>query len=120
MSPYVNLGLRAPTEDDAKAAAIAALADGLTLVAQDEIGTWQWVPSGLNHCFIPIGSVVITPGVYDPDTGAEITPPVIDDGWHANLAVRSEMTDEVRAAILLHGAAHGVTLDVDTKRVFAT
>lgn len=54
-----------------------------------------WITNGDGFAFDPIGPVVATPGAYDPETGEEISPPVVDDRFHANL----RCTDEVAALV---------------------
>jgi hypothetical protein len=39
----------------------------------------------IGWAFDPIGTIS-EGGVYDIETGEELTPPIIIDGWHANMA----------------------------------
>ena len=48
-----------------------------------------------NHVRVDeLGPVVVTPGVYDPETMEEVTPPVMDDWHHVNLRVVEIQLDE--------------------------
>lgn len=118
MSKYVDYTLRAPTEADAMAPAIEAVEHGFDLVRQDENGDWQWSLASARHAFDPIGSVITTPGTYD-ELGAEITAPVFDDRFHANLRVREDVADQVYTLLTTLGAPHSVEIGVQTGRVFA-
>ncbi|MHC1792097.1 DUF4376 domain-containing protein [Solidesulfovibrio sp.] len=85
---------------NAEAPIVAALQiAGLTTA--DETGNPR--PVG-DYCFA--GQIVETPGQYDPDTGAEISPPVYLPGVYA--AYRA--TDAQAAAILTLEMPEGVTL----------
>lgn len=60
----------------------------------EETGERFWLTSGEGFAFDPIGVLVLDPGTYD-DEGAEISPPVIDDRFHANLLC----TEDVAALV---------------------
>lgn len=113
---YVYINLRADTEEDAKAAAIAAAAlpedQRLVLIAPDRNGDMLWRLASESHAFFPSGPRVIIPGAYDQD-GTEITPPEIDSRFHAILAVRPDMEAAVRQVLEAVGLLHTVEMDVD-------
>ena len=64
------------------------------LRGEDEDGNRFWITSGEGWALDVIGPVVLEPGAYD-DEGAELTPPVIDTRFHANL----RCTEEVAAMV---------------------
>lgn len=118
MSNWVTYAMRAPTEADAKTAAIAAVKHGFDLVRQDEDGEWQWSTSSMRHEFDVIGPAMTAPGTYDEE-GNELTAPVFDERWHANLIVRKEVAEGVLALLLNLGKPHGVEIGIETGRHFA-
>ena len=118
MSKWIDYTLRAPTEADAMAPAIEAIEHGFDLVRQDENDEWQWSLASSRHAFDPIGKVITTPGTYD-ELGAEITAPVFDPRWHANLRVRADVAKDVFNLLTSLGAPHGVEIGVPTNREFA-
>lgn len=69
----------------------AALAAACPYLVDDEGG---WVLSGDSFAFDPIGPVVLVPGIYD-DEGNEVTPPIVDDRFHANLRCTPEIAAQV-------------------------
>lgn len=113
---YVYINLRADTEEDAKNAAIAAseLPEGkqFKLLMEDENGDLQWNTNSEKHAFFPSGPRMITPGEYEED-GTEITPPEIDNRFHAILAVRSDMEQDVRQILTEVGLAYPIDMDVE-------
>lgn len=54
------------------------------LRGENEDGDRYWITSGDGWAFDPIGPIVTSPGTYDEE-GEELTPPVIDNRFHANL-----------------------------------
>ena len=42
-----------------------------------------------------VGRIVATPGEYDED-GSEITPPILAEGWHVNVASKGELPEELQ------------------------
>lgn len=83
MTEFIDLFLRAETE----AALIAALPFAR---GPDEDGQPIWLGSGDGYALDLIGPMVTTEGTYDGD-GAELTPPVIDQRFHANLRCSAEV-----------------------------
>lgn len=83
----VDLYLRAADE----AALIAALpwARGI-----DEDGDPIWLTGSHDYALVVIGTLVVSPGEYDED-GEEISPPVVAEGYHANL----RCTEEIAALV---------------------
>lgn len=60
-----------------------------------------WITSSDCWAFDPIGPIVSTPGIYDED-GNEVTPPVIDDRFHANLRCTEGVAAMVPEEIRVH------------------
>ena len=116
MSKYPYLKLRADTEQDAMNAAIAAAElpedQRFTLLGLDENGELQWRTASNKHAFFPNGPRTITEGTYDID-GNELTAPVVDDRFHAILAVRPDMAASVRAVLGAVGLTYSVEMDVE-------
>ena len=110
---YINL--RADTEQDAKDAAIAAaqLPEEMRfeLLGLDEDGELQWRTASHKHAFFPNGARTITSGTYD-DEGNELTAPVMDNRFHAILAVLPEMEAAVRQVLSDVGLTYSVEMDV--------
>ena len=61
------------------------------LHGKDENGKSIWLLAGEGFAFDPIGPIVVVPGTYDEE-GNEITPPVIDNRFHANLRCTEEIS----------------------------
>lgn len=84
----INLYLRTDTAE--------TLASFLPWLKNEEGG---WLLAGDSFAFDPIGAVVTAPGEYDEE-GNEITPPVIDNRFHANLrcaeAVAAKVPESIR------------------------
>lgn len=119
MTGYISYTLRAPTEADAMAPAIEAIAHGFDLVKQDEQGNWQWSLASARHAFDPVGRKLVIPGTYNLNTGEELTPPVYDERFHANLKVKADIADQVKDLLITLGEPHGVEIGIDTGRVWA-
>ena len=68
------------------------------LRSKDEDGADIWLLAGDGFAFDPIGPVVTVPGTYDEE-GNEITPPVIDNRFHANLRCTTDIAEEVPAEL---------------------
>lgn len=78
---------------------------GLTYV--DEDGADQFSQASHDHALHLIGPLVLVDGVYDSE-GAEITPPVMDNAFHALLQVNDEvkgLLDAVSVGFVLSGDA---------------
>ena len=94
----ISLPLRAESE--------AALAEALPFArSTDETGAPCWIDYTHDYALDRIGPVVTTPGVYDED-GAEITPPVINPAYHANLRCTPEIAALVPAEIAIPAPAY--------------
>lgn len=122
MTAYVDFRLRAPTENEAKQAAAAALPAGLDLVRWNaEAEAYDWVLASTRHAFDPNcpGPVVGTEIVTDPEIG-EIEAPLRDlDHWYANLRVVLELADAVDGLLTAVGAPLGVEITPETGREWA-
>lgn len=64
-------------------------------------GDGQWLTSGDGFSLDVIGSVITTPGSYD-DEGAELTPPVLDNRFHANLRCTEEIAAMVSETFVIN------------------
>lgn len=64
------------------------------LRGEDEDGNRFWITTGDDWALDVIGALVLGPGTYDED-GEEITPPVIAEGFHANLRCTEEIAARV-------------------------
>ena len=80
---YTDHYLRAATEADLKAALPWAVD-----------GEGEWITGGKTYALDLIGGVVTEPGTYDED-GNELTAPVIDDRFHANLHANADFAEDV-------------------------
>lgn len=96
----IDIYLRAETEADI----IAALPFARDV---DGDGDGFWIDATRDFALCIIGPVTVTPGVYDDD-GAEITPPVIDARFHANMRCTEAFAAKVPSAI---------RIDVDTPAI---
>jgi len=63
----------------------------------------EWILAGDGFAFDPIGAVVTVPGEYDEE-GNEITPPVIDNRFHANLRCTEAVVAKVPESIRVYPA----------------
>lgn len=70
------------------------------LRGEDEDGNRFWLTSGDGFALDIIGPVVTTPGLYD-DEGNETVPPVVDDGFHANLRCTEEVAELVPDTVIV-------------------
>lgn len=70
------------------------------LRGEDEEGTRFWLTSGEGFALDVIGPIVTTPGQYDEE-GNEITPPVIDELFHANLRCTEEVAELVPNTVIV-------------------
>lgn len=61
-------------------------------------GEDNWITSGDGFAFDPIGTVIQEPGIYDEE-GNQLTPPIIDERFHANLRCTKEIADQVPESI---------------------
>lgn len=77
----IDFYLKAPSEAAAKA---AAKASGRLLVDADD----NWILASHTHAFDPDIKVVAVDAILDQD-GIPISPPVYEEGWFANLRVRT-------------------------------
>lgn len=59
-----------------------------------------WITSGDGWALDPIGPIVTTPGNYDED-GNEVTSPVIDSRFHANLRCSEGIAELVPETVLV-------------------
>lgn len=73
-----DLYLRANTEADLK--------DALAQFINED---GEWITATHTFAFDPIGAIETTPGVYD-ENNIEITAPVMDERFHANLRLIDE------------------------------
>lgn len=85
----IDLHLRSESE--------ATLAEACPFLRDDD----GWLTSGDGFALDIIGPVVITDGEYDEDFN-EITPPVIDSRFHANLRCSAEIAAMVPSELLVH------------------
>lgn len=67
---------------------------------EDEEGKKHWATSGEGFAADIIGALVIEPGAYDEE-GNELTPPVVDDGFHVNLRCTEEVATRVPASVIV-------------------
>ena len=49
-----------------------------------------WFTASHDHALDPIGPLVLTHPVVDPETGEVVEPAVVDDRYHVNLRVKLE------------------------------
>ena len=88
----IDLCLRAPDE--------AALADACPFLrGEDADGAPCWQTAGAGYALDVIGAVTLVWGTVDED-GNEITPPVIDGRYHANLRCSDAIAALVPAAMI--------------------
>ena len=94
--------LRFPSQDDWEqaAAAIGLRINNPILIEDEKIDpdtgeiippvyedNWSWLPMYTHQWGVDeIGIIYNDDGVYDPETGEELVPPTIIEGWHANYA----------------------------------
>ena len=83
----IDICLRAA--DEAALAAACPFLRGL-----DDEGAPCWLTAGNGWALDLIGPVALSPGQYDED-GNEVTPPVIDSRYHANLRCSAAVADLV-------------------------
>lgn len=57
--------------------------------------------AGIGWAFDPIGTIT-EGGVWDPETGEELVPPTVLDGWHANY-IGESLPQELEAFVLNSG-----------------
>lgn len=74
------------------------------LHSKDENDDSIWLLAGEGFAFDPIGPIVVVPGTYDEE-GNEITPPVIDNRFHANLRCTEGVAVKVPESIRVYPAA---------------
>ena len=60
----------------------------------------QWVLGTVDFAFDPIGPVVVVPSAYD-DEGNQLSPPVIDWRFHANLRCTPDIAALVPGLLLV-------------------
>ena len=84
---YVDLYLRA-----GNAGALASACPFLR--GEGEDGKTHWITGTVDFALSVIGPVVAEPGTYD-DEGAELTAPVMDNRFHANLRCTPEIAELV-------------------------
>ena len=65
------------------------------LRGEDELGEKHWITSGEGWALDVIGPLVTDPGTYDPETGEQLTPPVLDSRFHANLRCTYDIAELV-------------------------
>lgn len=70
------------------------------LRGEDENGERYWITSGDGFALDVIGSVIVENGTYDQD-GNEVTPPVIDNRFHANLRCTEAVAELVPETVLV-------------------
>lgn len=88
MTQFTDLYLRADTEQDAIGALTQA---GLLHLAETGDGETALQPvDGVTYD--PIG-IIYEPGTYD-EKGKEVKAPVALEGWHANIRLVTELTQE--------------------------
>jgi len=66
----------------------------------DENGSGVWITATHDYSLGLIGPVVTTPGTYDAE-GNEISAPVIDLRFHANLRCKPEIAEMVPGTIVI-------------------
>lgn len=89
----IDLFLRAETE--------TALIEACPFLrGVDDNGNPIWVTGTLDYALSIIGPVVGTPGDYDDD-GVEVTPPVMDDRFHANLRCLPSIANQVPSEVVV-------------------
>lgn len=88
----IDLYLRVATE--------AALASALPFAREDD----EWIMASHDFALDLIGPVVTTDGTYDED-GEELTAPVLDARYHANLRCTAEIAALVPPSITIDAPA---------------
>jgi hypothetical protein len=88
-----DLSLMAATE----AALIAALP---FLRGTDADGTAIWITGSHEHALDLIGPITTTPGTYDAD-GKVITPPVVNNSFHANLRASDDIISQIPESVII-------------------
>ena len=69
---------------------------------EDQDGERFWLTGGEGFALDVIGPLTIDPGEYDPETGKQLRPPVIDDRFHANLRCTAEIAATVPETMIVH------------------
>ena len=97
---YTDVYLRADTEADLKAALPWAVHQADVPDGPDA-GDWKRGEPGL-YALDPIGPVVTTGAVMDPeDPEVVITPTVVDTGYHANLRLIGAFSPDIPEAVII-------------------
>jgi hypothetical protein len=114
---YTNFTIRTPTEAKAKQAALAVLEYDPSFTLLDDDG--NWLQGTYRHALDPIGAVWNDDGEVEAETGEQVKAPTKKSGWFANLAVKSDIAPQVEQLLTLVGSPFGLTIGVDTGRVWA-
>lgn len=69
----------------------------------EETGERFWIHAGPGFAFDPIGPLETASATYD-ENGEELTPPVIDGRFHANLRCTQEVAAQVPETMLVNPA----------------
>ncbi|XBQ15792.1 MAG: hypothetical protein ABL308_12645 [Oceanicaulis sp.] len=106
---FTDLYLRAADEAALKAALPWAVHDA-DVPDGPSAGDWKTSEPGL-YALDLIGPITVTDAVLDEDGETVLTPPVVDEGFHANLRLIGAYTPNVPAEVIVQPTA--------PRRVFA-